>query len=371
MADVRELRFSSATSRFGCSGLVFGRISDFGRSQQNLKHNGGLLDEIIFLARTDDVGDLLYLDHLVESTVGFSRRNVTNGSNYGQAWEVAERGTMYIKIDDDLMFIENSAVASMIAMKVAHPCVGFGGLTLSLPSQEHLLISSNTINSPRLAWLHSHLGAIHAFLPEVSVLAPSDNDNIDWRPSHLPRWDGNPSTFAFPRHPSRPPTSQQRWLPVPSPYNTSLKGTPASLLEYESTTEGLHNWAIAAQQHYSFLQNLERQELWRYGMSTKQNDLDSNKNKNNDNRSVWHMQGTRIQINLIAIWGDDILDNLPVHADDERYLTMDLPAKLGRAAVVDMDAIAVHFAFRHQRKGMERTDLLARYKSLAVEQCRR
>ncbi|KAL8926237.1 MAG: hypothetical protein Q9172_001879 [Xanthocarpia lactea] len=262
-------------------------------------------------------------------------------------------------------------ISWLVSSEVSVPCncVGFGGLTLSLLSQEHLLISSNTINSPRLAWLHSHLGAIHAYLPEVSSLAPSDNDNIDWRPSHLPRWDGNPSTFAFPRHPSRPPISQQRWLPVPSPYNTSLKGTPASLLEYESTTEGLRNWAIAAQQHYSFLQNLERQELWRYGMSTKQNGLDSN--KNNDNRSVWHMQGTRIQINLIAIWGDDILDNLPVHADDERYLTMDLPAKLGRAAVVDMDAIAVHFAFRHQRKGMERTDLLARYKSLAVEQCRR
>ncbi|KAL8910631.1 MAG: hypothetical protein Q9171_004086 [Xanthocarpia ochracea] len=344
---------------FRTVGLVFyGRRSRVEILQcylkQNLKHNGGLLDEIIFLARTDDVGDLLYLDHLVESTIGFSRRNVTNDSTYGQAWEVAERGTMYIKIDDDLMFIENRAVASMIAMKVAHP--------------EHLLISSNTINSPRLAWLHSHLGAIHAYLPEVSPPAPSD-DNIDWRPSHLPRWDGNPSTFAFPRHPSRPPTSQQRWLPVPSPYNTSLKGTPASLLKYESTTEGLRNWAIAAQQHYSFLQNLERQELWRYGMSTKQKDMDSN--KNNDNRSVWHMQGTRIQINLIAIWGDDIVDNLPVHADDERYLTMDLPAKLGRAAIVDMDAIAVHFAFRHQRRGMERTDLLARYKSLAVEQCRR
>lgn len=36
-------------------------------------------------------------------------------------------------------------------------------------------------------------------------------------------------------------------------------------------------------------------------------------------------------------------------------------------AVVDLNAIAVHFAFRHQRKGMEGTDLLARYKALAEE----
>lgn len=50
---------------------------------------------------------------------------MTNGSTYGQAWEVAERGTMYIKIDDDLMFIEESAVASLIATKVAHPARRF------------------------------------------------------------------------------------------------------------------------------------------------------------------------------------------------------------------------------------------------------
>ncbi|KAL8846006.1 MAG: hypothetical protein Q9221_008868 [Calogaya cf. arnoldii] len=318
---------------------------------QNLKRNGGLLDEIIFLARTDDVDDLLYLDQLVESTAGYSRRNVTNGSTYGQAWEVAERGTMYIKIDDDLMFVEEKAIASLIATKVAHP--------------EHLLVSSNTINSPRLAWLHSHLGAIHPYLPQVSSQPATDSkrNNIDWRPSLLPPWDGNPSTFAFPSHPPRPSNRQQRWLPVPAPFNNSLKGTPASLLQYESSTEGLRNWAIAAQQHYSFLQNLERGQLWRYKMS---NTGDESKPHSN----LWHMQGTRIQINLIAVWGDDVVDNLPVPPDDERYFTVDLPKKLGRAAVVDLNAIAVHFAFRHQRKGMERTDLLGRYKNLADERCR-
>ncbi|KAL8766846.1 MAG: hypothetical protein Q9209_006504 [Squamulea sp. 1 TL-2023] len=309
--------------------------------KQNLKSNGGLLDEVIFLARTNDINDLQYLDQLVGSIDGYSRRNVTNGSNYGQAWKIAEKGTMYIKIDDDLMFIEKSAIASLIATKVAHP--------------EHLLISSNTINSPRLAWLHSHLGAIHPYLPETSHSTPTNHNNTNWRPSLLPPWDGNPSSLLLPKHLPLPSTSPQRWLPLPPPYNTSLKGTPASLLSYQSSTEGLRNWAIAAQQHYSFLQNLERNELWRYGTS--------------NHSKIWNMQGTRIQINLIAIWGDDIVDNFPVPADDERYLTVDLPKKLGRAAVVDMGAVAVHFAFRHQRRGMERTDLLGRYKALADEVC--
>lgn len=33
---------------------------------------------------------------------------------------------------------------------------------------------------------------------------------------------------------------------------------------------------------------------------------------------------------MIAIWGDDIVDNLPFPEDDEQYLTVDLPKRLGR-----------------------------------------
>ncbi|KAL8964831.1 MAG: hypothetical protein Q9183_004191 [Haloplaca sp. 2 TL-2023] len=243
------------------------------------------------------------------------------------------------------MFIGKDAVAKLLATKVAHP--------------EYLLVSTNTINSPRLAFLHSRLQAIHPYLPQVHPPSPlensqpgsNDDSQIDWRPSRLPRWDGDFSTFSIrkrPRLPSR--AEKQRFLPLSSPYNTSLEGTPASLLSsYTDSTNGLTNWAVAAQEHYSFLQNLENDELWRYG------------------RSVWNMQGTRIQINMICIWGDDVLDNLPLGNDDEKFLTVELVRKLRRTAVVDMGAVAVHFAFRHQRKGLERTDLRERYLALARE----
>lgn len=33
---------------------------------------------------------------------------------------------------------------------------------------------------------------------------------------------------------------------------------------------------------------------------------------------------------MIAIWGNDVVDNLPFPEDDEQYLTVDLPRKLGR-----------------------------------------
>lgn len=89
--------------------LRFSQTTDHVRSQQNLKTNGGLLDEVIFLARTDDVEDLAFLDQLVDETPGYSKNDLRDKNSrasrvtYGQAWEIGERGVMYIKIDDDIV----------------------------------------------------------------------------------------------------------------------------------------------------------------------------------------------------------------------------------------------------------------------------
>ncbi|KAL8742491.1 MAG: hypothetical protein Q9184_008250, partial [Pyrenodesmia sp. 2 TL-2023] len=160
------------------------------------------------------------------------------------------------------------------------------------------------------------------------------------------------------------------------PYNASLAGTPISLVDYEGgSKEGVTNWAVAAQEHYSFLRNLEEEQLGLYGgVGVGFGDEDKGRGKSGIGRDgtgrqerVWDMQGTRIQVNMIAIWGDDVLDYGPVPADDEHFFTVELVRRLGRHALIDLNALAVHFAFRHQRKGMESTDLLARYKALAQE----
>lgn len=77
--------------------------------QQNLKENGGLLDEVIFLARTDDVDDLAWLDQLVATSDGYTRHNLTENNenaskvSYGDTWDIVERGTLYVKFDDDIV----------------------------------------------------------------------------------------------------------------------------------------------------------------------------------------------------------------------------------------------------------------------------
>lgn len=129
-----------------------------------------------------------------------------------------------------------------------------------------------------------------------------------WRASELPQWkDG----ALFDRHEwFDPPYKNHRWLPLGPEY--TLDGTPITRTTYDKSGPGWNNWAIAAQEHYSFLENLEKNELWRY------------------NFGIWDYQYERLSINMIAIWGDDIVDNLPFPEDDEQYLTVDLPKKLGR-----------------------------------------
>lgn len=64
---------------------------------------------MIFVARTNDAEDLQWLDHLVSTTSGYSRHNITEPGgdpskvNYGEVWEIVEKGVMYIKIDDDVV----------------------------------------------------------------------------------------------------------------------------------------------------------------------------------------------------------------------------------------------------------------------------
>lgn len=77
--------------------------------KRNLVENGGRLNEVIFVARTDDVEDLQWLDRLLETSKSYSRFNLTeNGGkaskvDYGKVWNLVLPGIMYIKIDDDVV----------------------------------------------------------------------------------------------------------------------------------------------------------------------------------------------------------------------------------------------------------------------------
>jgi hypothetical protein len=218
-------------------------------------------------------------------------------------------------------------------------------------------VSANVVNNPALSWVHSHLGVYYPYWPEVK--APRSKAKVDWRASKLPAYDGpleGPPDFN--KDGSTPaPFEGHRWLPVrlPEGERFDMELMPSSTLTYDPFGPSLHNWATAAQGHYSFLQRLEEGTTWRYKFD------------------MWDYLFGRLSINFFAIRGADIMDVFPFPIkDDEHYLTVERPKQLNRKVLVDGRGLAVHFAFGPQRTAHEGhavswTDGLGRYGAYARE----
>ncbi len=76
----------------------------------------------------------------------------------------------------------------------------------------------------------------------------------------------------------------------------------------------------------------------------------------------------RVSINCIAWFGADLAPTrgeFPREADEEEYASVTLPLLLGRVNRITGQAIAAHYSFFPQRKHLDATDLLARYRELA------
>lgn len=71
--------------------------------KKNLVENGGFLDEVHWVANTNNEQDLHYLDQLVPTSPSYSRVDLPE-LGFEKVWEHAiERGNLYIKIDDDVV----------------------------------------------------------------------------------------------------------------------------------------------------------------------------------------------------------------------------------------------------------------------------
>ncbi len=190
--------------------------------------------------------------------------------------------------------MEDNAIPSIVTTLVEHP--------------EYLLVSANLINQPAFSWVHWHLGVVHPYLPELEPPADLGHRNHSWRASELPEWTG-PEDKDF-RYDFSAPFEGHRWLPLREGIPDDR--TPIGMTDYNKASKGWSSWAVAAQQHYSFFQNLENDNLEAYHIG------------------MWDFQYERISIHLLAMWGKDILDNLPFESDDEGFLTEVLPRKLRR-----------------------------------------
>ncbi|KAL8833292.1 MAG: hypothetical protein Q9170_004351 [Blastenia crenularia] len=328
--------------------------------KKNLVTNGGFLDEVHFVVNTDKKDDIKYLDGLVKTSDLYKKIELPE-LGYNSVWQHAvEPEHMYIKIDDDMVFFDDEAVANVVYTKLKHP--------------HAFNVVANLVNSPETGWLHYHFGAIHSYLPETSppVVKP-DGAALGpkaWRASALPVWNET-GEMSFPvtmdksddgsvleaDRPEAPPFKGHRWLPLPEP-EKNIYNTPISKSEYNPYSPDWKSWALAAQVHYSLLENIEKNQLrlYHYGTSSP-----------SSHEGLWDMAFGRMNINFMAIWGKDVLDNAPFEGpDDEHELSVNIPIKLNRPVLVNTHAVAAHFSFRTQHEVYE-TDLLDRYRAYANE----
>ena len=203
-------------------------------------------------------------------------------------------------------------------------------------------VVANLVNSPETGWLHYRFGAIHSYLPETK---PGQNPSADaygptaWRASALPEWEGKEMSFPVkgvgpppdgkpddggvlpPDNPGAPPFKGHRWLPLPD-NERNLWRTPMAESSYDPNGPDWGSWSLGAQVHYSLLENIEKGQLnlYNYGQGV-----------DGSREGIWNMEYDRMNINFMAIWGKDVLDNLPFETmDDELALSVTVNKKLRR-----------------------------------------
>ena len=328
--------------------------------RQNLRTNGGWLDEVAWGVNTENKQDLAYLEELVATTPEYRKVELAEKSYVG-LWNASiEAGNIYVKLDDDVIFIDDDAIPRVVNTLLTH--------------SESVLVSANIINSPKLSWLQHRTGAILPYLPELSKKTAdasvlSSKDNPLWQASELPLWE-KPEGFKVPEGikeweeyfksevASPEDLPKHRWLPVQG--ENALYHTPITQTEFKGGGHGLFSWAIGAQQHYSFLDHLENNRKYLCTLSHGSSDATD---------TLWDMTGERLSINFISLRGEIILENLDKLAawkDDEEYLTVQLPKQLNKRLTVQTKALAAHYSFNRQHT-LDHTDVLARYRAYAVE----
>jgi hypothetical protein len=168
-------------------------------------------------------------------------------------------------LDDDAVYIDDDAIPLVVDTLVSNT--------------ESVIASANMVNSSELNWLRYRTSAILPYLPDLNYARSTDlstTENPEWRASELPDWI-EPAEFEAPESGEdwndyvkklipRPKVMDEsdrgssellfhRWLPVRG--QATIQKTPISQTENGTFGGGWWSWAIAAQLHYSFFDNLE------------------------------------------------------------------------------------------------------------------
>ncbi|KAF3060353.1 putative mitochondrial-processing peptidase subunit alpha protein [Daldinia childiae] len=339
--------------------------------QQNLASNGGYFDEVWFMAHTKEKDDVSWIEDLVQKTPGYKivGKGKCEGEKYKCMWTYAvEDKTIYVKIDDDIVYIHPDAIPQLVHTRIALP--------------HPYAISSNLVNSPVTGMEQYHYGAIHPFLPDPSS-KPSFHAAETWRASEKKKYPKDQLVDEYKIMDMEPSYRGHPWLLISDDHYDLLK-TPMGKYDQNRGSDPIafglawKSWAIGAQQQYSLLYNLEQNKMQRYffgrNIRYPESALGPNASAvvfpNGDGpggEQTYDTGYNRYNLNFCAVWGSDIRDQLPIADDDEQDITADIPRRIGRPFVIDTRSVVGHFSFFTQKDGINKSDLLDRWRAFANE----
>ncbi|KHO01567.1 uncharacterized protein MAM_00568 [Metarhizium album ARSEF 1941] len=135
-------------------------------SDRNLAKNGGLLDEVIWLQRTQDQADPAFLDKLIDS------EQTTRGLTWNAATATTRAHTTGLRMmfyvarawysSSIKVYTEDTTILSMVHLRATRP--------------DYLVVGVKTINQPRSSWLHWGLGVVRPYMPETGAFYPKDDE---------------------------------------------------------------------------------------------------------------------------------------------------------------------------------------------------
>ena len=126
--------------------------------KQNLVTNGGWLHEVIWGVNTCDADDLAYLEELIPTSSFYRQLDLEEGGHVN-LWNLSvEYGNIYIKIDDDVVYIHEDTIPQIVHTLVTETRAA--------------VVSANVINSPEHNWVHYRAGAVRPYPPDHQPPAP-------------------------------------------------------------------------------------------------------------------------------------------------------------------------------------------------------
>eukprot|EP00928_Gymnodinium_smaydae_P079605 TRINITY_DN63499_c0_g1_i1.p1 TRINITY_DN63499_c0_g1~~TRINITY_DN63499_c0_g1_i1.p1 ORF type:complete len:453 (+),score=87.91 TRINITY_DN63499_c0_g1_i1:101-1459(+) len=283
--------------------------------ERDLKQNGGVLDSVHFALVKYTFEDLRYMIELKKRNPKVYFIPQIDGGGWDVVWRLAsEKGAYYLKIDDDISYIAEGAIAELIREK---------------RRGRFLFVSANVVNHGIMSAVHQELAALRWMQPPQQLLTPG----------------GAPTNEAW-------------------SYRGDVVLDPRFRVEHTFYSDCIwRRWDCAALAHEALLHRLADGsacafdfgvfDFHSHGYGTMSDGL---------GRSIdWND-------NFFAFKHEDFsdIDWIGVMTDDEAEMSTKHPRRRGEHAAALGRALVSHFAFSVQERGLRlNTTLLKRYLDFA------